>query len=263
MSIFRPAWANDENPVKAAKAVSRVKSEVKLMRIAMDKRCCDAALAQIALKSRDSFIGGLAAERISGTDLLARVAQGAPHWNVRAGAYRKLGKADEANTLVALNGYPHDKVKAIQSGGISEEVLLRIYREDKNAAVRCAALRLLPPDALLAVFLEGEKPFAKEAGYCLVRQSAQGASEWIVNVDEAALEKMTGRCFEDKLLDACALIRHVYRKGKYQDRIARLNGLVIFEEKHNDSESHYQDLGDHVDYGHSDYMIPPEVFTLE
>lgn len=333
MRLFRPVWENRDNPDKALRAVSRIKSQKKLKLIALDELTCDTAkaeaidhivdedmlleigltvvtislsvstaltemvrrlqdsnkllalvaqakepivrrtaldrindpvaLAQIAQQNSDDMIRVEALRRIDDTAVLAQAAKVDPRWEVRVEALKKLGMDTEANTLIALKSDPQGRIQAVLSGKIGQDLLLRICREDRDAEVRRAAMQKLSSPGLLAVFLEEEHPLSRDAGYRLVQKSTYGDADWITEIDEAALQKLTDRCFERKSVDACTLLQHIYRSGRFQEHITRLNGRMIREEKHNDSESHYQDLGDHVDYGHNDSMIPPEIFTLE
>lgn len=333
MRLFRPVWENRDNPDKALRAVSRIKSQKKLKLIALDELTCDTAkaeaidhivyedmlleiglavgtlsrsvsmaltgmvkrlqdpskllvliaqaresivrrtaldrindpvaLAQIAQQNSDDMIRVEALQRIDDTVVLARIAETDPYWGARAAAYERLGMDTEANTLIALKADPRGRIQAVLSGKVAQDLLLRICREDRDAEVRRAAMQKLSSPGLLAVFLEEEHPLSRDAGYRLVQESAHGDADWITEIDEAALQKLTDHCFERKSVDACTLLKHIYRSGRFQEHITRLNGRVIREEEHNDSESHYQDLGDHVDYGHNDSMIPPEIFTLE
>jgi hypothetical protein len=221
------------------------------------------ALAQIARQNSDAMIRVKALQRIDDPAVLAHIAETDPYWGARAAAYEKLGMDTEANTLIALKADSHSRIQAVLSGKVAQDLLLRICREDRDAEVRRAAMQKLSSSGLLAVYLEKDHPLSRDAGYRLVQESAKEAADWIAELDESVLQKLIDRCFECKPPDANALIQHVYRNGRFREQIARLHGRVIREEDHDDSESHYQDLGDHVDYGHSDNVIPPEVFTLE
>jgi len=249
------------DPNKLLVLVAQAKESI-VRSTALDRIGDPAALVQIAQQNGDATIRAAALRRINDTAVLAQAAKTDPCWEVRVAALKELGMDTEANSLIALKSDPQDRIQAVLSGKIRQDLLLRICREDRDTEVRRTAMQKLSSAGLLAVFLEEDHPLSRDAGYRLVQDSAKGDVDWIAQVDESVLQKLVDRCFECKSLDANALIQHVYQSGRFRDQIAQMNGRVIREAKHNDSESHYQDLGDHVDYGHFDSMIPPEVFTL-
>jgi len=381
MGLFRPVWMCDGKHDRVISAVSRIKSQKKLKRIALNTRACSDAkiaayhcmmdedilmsvalkeephlsrvrdafekavdrltdpakmytlvmhaksysvrsrvldrinepemLAQIAQQCDDNSLRMDVTERIEDKALLAHIAHSDPYWRVCAAAYKKLGMASEANTLMALNAQPSDRRRAIQSGTIDQKILLEICQSDENKSVRRAAfdqltdpadmtylaveavdpairesavqhmpedqdvfmgavmrdqsnaaLMRLAPSGLVRVFIRGGR-MSVNAAEILLKKSKDGQHEWTEFVSKDDLDKLIEICFENKSESASKLLKQIYKSGRFIESIGRLQGRVFREASHDDHHPSHSDLGDHLDWGHTDSMLDPVLFNLD
>ncbi|NLI54040.1 MAG: hypothetical protein GX417_06895 [Clostridiales bacterium] len=157
-------------------------------------------LVQIARQCETDSFRRRVAERIESAEVLEELAQSDANWEVRAIAYRRLGNDSEADTLVAQHAYSeYERCKAIASGNVGRDVLLRICLNDPGADARKTAfLRLADKEDIT---------------YVAVHSTYQDAREW-------ALEKMP---------DDQQILLKAVKKYHSDAAFARLNPTGLFQ----------------------------------
>lgn len=193
-------------------------------------------------------------------DVLLQICQSDCDEDVRHAAFSRLTGASDIAYLAAKAVDPDVREMALKKAPDNQQIFIKAALHSKSAA----AFDRLKPEGLLTVFVKCRDISCRDkAGRQLISLSEGGQTSWVETVDADTLQKLICICFEQQSGTAGALLMMIYKSGRFMDQVGCLSGRVIIPEHHTDAHREYYDLGDHMDFGHTDTMEPPAIFHLE
>lgn len=157
MRLFRPVWENRDNPDKALRAVSRVKSQRKLKLIVLDELTCDTAKAE-------------AIDHIVDEDTLLEIglAVGTLSRSVSTALTGMVKRLQDPNKLLVLIAQARESiVRRTALDSINDPAALaQIAQQNSDGMIRVEALQRIDDTAVLARIAETDPYWgARAAAY--------------------------------------------------------------------------------------------------
>ncbi len=189
-------------------------------------------------------------------DVLLQICLNDQDSDVRKAAFSKIVEKADIAYIASNSTYPDTREWALERMPDNQQVFLKAAKKHRSDA----ALARLKPMGILNIFLSGGDGYAEKAGERLIQLSEEGRTDWIDNTDDALLQALVHVCFEKHSMIASALLKFIYKNGRFVEQIHLFRGRMILPERHSDVHHEFYDLGDHIDMGHTDAIEQPILF---
>jgi len=189
-------------------------------------------------------------------DVLLQICLNDQDADVRKTAFSKLASKADIAYVASNSTYPDTREWTLEKMPDNQQVFLKAAKKHRSDA----ALARLNPTGMLNIFLSGGDGYAEKAGKRLIHLSEEGCTDWIDDTDEALLQALARVCFEKHSMIAGALLKLIYKNGRFAEQIRLLRGRMVLPERHSDVHHEFYDLGDHIDMGHTDAIEQPVLF---